>query len=72
MNNLVTSQVNTMELPEHIVKKAREIVILGSNLPALIDSSVGFYVSSETDETIQAFGGFVGEDGCSYKIGVKK
>lgn len=72
INTPVTSQANIMELPDHIVKKAREIVASGSVLPALIDSSVGFYVSFETDETTQSFGGFVGEDGRSYKIGVKK
>lgn len=60
-----------MEISEHIIREAEEILSTGQTLPQQIPSAPQFFVSLDTDETIHAFSA-VKVNGAVYKIGTKK
>jgi hypothetical protein len=60
-----------MRLSDHIREEALSIVSRGLPLPHQLSSAPAFFVASEGDESILAFGA-VTHEGSVYKIGPKR
>ena len=60
-----------MEISQHILEEAKDMLAQGMVLPAEIKSAPGFFLAAHEDSSIHAFDA-VEQNGIFYKIGPKK